>query len=237
MPYSNSRAKREFEVHIADIKRVLHQADAHGVAPDLRSYSVSAAIFLAHARFENYVSDLIDAGLLAICAHAPNVADLPGELRASTFAHSLNLPQLFANFLASKDETRLIAGIQAQFANSRLSLIEATAIAPAIRGREVIRTQRYPSEDNLEKVFLRFGIPKIFDTLTARLKTDSKLLLRGLSDKRTELAHNAMVPGTSVQDVVLELDKLKRLVGEIDRVAYSHISKHARDTRWQSEVA
>jgi len=211
-------------------------ADDPNLPPEIRSYSIAAAIFLCHARFENYVSDLVDAGVAALTGHAPNAAGLPSELRAFAFAHSLNLPQLFANFQANKDEARLIAGIKGQFSNNRISLLVGAAPAPTLNGSEVIRKQRYPSEDNLEKVFMRLGMSKIFNSLTLRLKTDSKLLLRGLSDKRTELAHNAVLSGTSAQDVLADLDKLELLVAAIDRETYSHVAHYAKEVRWHTAV-
>ena len=236
MAYKASLARRSFEQQSKIYQSTLKIAAAKSIDPSIREYVVAAAVFLGHATLENYIKEIFDAIAKAFCSTGVISSKLPQELRIFTLSKSANWELNYLNFNFSGDEGRLLANLAQVFKNKKLPLINDADHAPKITGSEILSGKGYPSIENLEKVFARIGINNLFDRINKILKTNGKFLLKSFSDKRTELAHNAVMPGTNVQDIINELKKINFLITAIDRICYAHVSKHVTQRAWFLEA-
>lgn len=234
MAYKQSRALREFKVHIKGYRDVLAKADRQITEPIIRQYVISAAVFLGHGSFENFIKDLFD--IFARCISTPGTESkkIPLDLRMFLVSQNLQLEKHYANYQASGDERRLLQGLGSMTKSPKKALLQDTDQTPAIAGSEILLTKSYPSAENLDRVFARIGISKIFHSTNAVLRADSALILKGFADKRTELAHNAVMPGTSAKDIRDELAKVEKFVTAIDRVIYKHVTDLIGQATWYS---
>ncbi len=234
MAYKQSRALREFKLVIKSYREVLISTDQQITEPTIRQYVISAAVFLGHGSFENFIRELFDT--FARCISKPGVEskDLPLDLRLFLLAQSVQLEKHYANYQASGDEKRLLQGLKSLVNSPKKHLLQDREQTPAIAGSEILLTKSYPSAENLERVFSRIGLPRIFHSVNAILRADGELLLKGFSDKRTELAHTAVMPGTSATDIREELEKMEKFVAAIDRVVYKHVTTLVGQAVWYS---
>lgn len=232
MAYKASIARRSFEQEIKNYRLVLRQTDFHVTEPRIRQYVVSAAVFLGHASFENFIKDLFDIFAKSFSASGVQAKCIPDDLKMFVFSKSANLEKHYANYHANGDERRLLQNLASLLTNPSKTVLNSNDQAPAMSGKTILGNKAYPSTENLERVFSRIGIPNIFAATTVILKTDSELLLKGLADKRTELAHSAVMPGTSAKDIRDDLKKLARFVAAIDRISYNHVAKHLGQANW-----
>lgn len=232
MAYKKSRAMKTFESDIKGYSEVLAKTDRQVTEPTIRQYVISAAVFLGHASFENFIRDLFDILGTSLSTAGVHSKKLPSELRMFLFSRSAHLEQHYASYQSSGDERRLLQSLSSLVKTPKRSLLHDNEQAPRILGSEILASKTYPSSENLERVFSRLGIQKIFDATSALIGADSSLLLKGFADKRTELAHNAVMPGTSAADIRVELEKLQRFVAALDRVSYNHITQLVGQPIW-----
>jgi len=236
MGYKSSQSRKSFEQELTGHYQTLRLADIKPVDPRVRQYVIASAIFLGHASLENFIKDLFDRICKAFSSTGVRARDLPEDYRFFILSKSSNWESHFLNFQASGDEKKLLGSLAQTLKSPKIPLIDDDKQTPSIKGSEILAGKGYPSQDNLEKIFSRIGIPKIFNEISAVLKTDGKLLLKGFSDKRTELAHNAVMPGTSTVDVINELKKIERFVAALDRISYKHVTARVKQKTWFSEV-
>ncbi|MFH4201971.1 hypothetical protein WAJ61_21480, partial [Acinetobacter baumannii] len=83
----------------------------------------------------------------------------------------------------------------------------ATLPQYALKGDFLYERKKYPSVDNLNIIYKRIGIKKIFNEVSRELKSDAQSYLESLSSLRTTLAHNGELVGISFDDVILSLEK------------------------------
>lgn len=232
MGYKASRARRSFEQEVSIYCQTLRVANTGPVDPRVRQYVIASAIFLGHASLENFIKDLFDGICSAFSSTGVKARDLPDDYRFFIISKSANWESHFSNFQASGDEKKLLGSLAQLLKNPKIPLIDGDKQSPSIRGVEILAGKGYPSQENLERIFSRIGISKIFNEISALLKSDSRLLLKGFSDKRTELAHNAVMTGISTTDVVNELKKIERFVAAIDRICYAHVTSLVKQKSW-----
>ena len=237
MADKTSSARRAFDLAVQAYKDVLLQTDAQITEPQIRQYVISASVFLGHASFENFVRDLFDIFGKSFSLAGVQSGKLPKDLRVFILSQSAQLQRHYGNYQASGDERKLLLSLTALLTAPKKTLLIDSEQTPQLRGSEILAGKAYPSNENLERVFSRVGIANIFDATSAVLKADSALLLKGFADKRTELAHNAVMPGTSARDISAELEKLEKFVAALDRVSYDHLTKLVGQSNWYTVAA
>lgn len=237
MAYKTSSARRAFDQAVQSYRNVLLQTDAQITEPRIRQYVISASVFLGHASFENYVRDLFDIFGKSFSLAGVHSCKLPNDLRVFMLSQSAQLEKHYGNYQVSGDERKLLINLASLLTAPKKNLLIDSEQTPRLRGSEILAGRGYPSIENLERAFSRVGIAKIFDATSAVLKADSALLLKGFSDKRTELAHNAVMPGTSARDISDELEKLEKFVAALDRVSYDHLTKLVGQPNWYAVAA
>lgn len=236
MAYKTSAARRSFEQQAKIYQAKLIISDAKTIDPGIREYVIAAAVFLTHATLENYIKEIFDAIGRIFCSPGVTSKDLPQELRIFSLSKSANWESHYAYYQLRGDEVKLLSSLKQIFNNPKISLIQGSSQAPRLTGSDILTGKAYPSIENLEKIFSRIGINNLFDQISGILKADGKLLIKSFSDKRTELAHNAVMPGTSAQDIRSEIKKITSFIGAIDKICYIHVSSHLPQRIWDLEA-
>ncbi|MGF6663310.1 hypothetical protein QF000_004978 [Paraburkholderia atlantica] len=233
MSYKKSRARTQLTVAYKGISDRLKVADGKGVDPMLREYVISAAIFLAHAEIENFIADVVAGFSQGVLAKAPKGSSLPGNLRSHLFLTKANALQIFGNYLVGSSEKELLKSFTSAINGSAGDLLNDQKHITNINGKEIYGTLKYPSEDNLKKLFFRLGVNDLFQQLSAHLKQDAVALLKSLGSLRTQLAHTGTLPGISCKDVRKKLDDAERFVSALDRLMFRITSANLGATIWR----
>lgn len=236
MPYKTSRARRNLQIAYVDIDARLRAVNNSRVDPQIRDYVIAAAIFLAHAELENFIADIFSGFATGAQAIATKGSQLPGELQSHLFLSKANAQTIFGKYVANNSEKELLKSFMVALRGLAGTIVNDSVPLAPFTGRDIYVTQKYPSEDNLKKLFYRIGIDKIFDKLNSQLKQDSTALLESLSSLRTQLAHTGALPGVSCSDVRDRIRDTERFVGAMDRLIYKSMSSKFGSTVWASHV-
>lgn len=236
MAYQISLSRKSFDTQIDDIIRRLKDADKPGVSPALRDFSIAAAIFLAHAEFENYFVDVLGRLAAMYSNAAVTAAQLPARLRAHLIYTKLNLEALAGKVAARAGEPDILLAVEKWFASPSVALIDQSKPLTPFNGASIHGDQDYPSTKNIQKVLQRIGIGDPTGALNKAGKRDAFLLLKSVADLRTSLAHTATLPGISVEDVRDRLGGLKVFVRSMDRALYLHGRKSCSQAAWTAAM-
>lgn len=236
MPYKTSRARRNLKAAYSDMDARLQSVNVSRVDPQVRDYVIAAAIFLAHAELENFIADIFSDFATGIRAMATKGSQLPGELQSHLFLSKANAQAVFGKYVASKSEKEMLKSFVAALRGHAGTIVNDSVSLAPFTGKDIYANQKYPSEDNLRRIFYRIGIDKVFDKLSAYLKQDSAALLESLGSLRTQLAHTGTLPGVSCKDVRERIRDTERFVGAIDRLMYKSMSSNFGSSAWVSHV-
>jgi hypothetical protein len=234
MPYTKSVARRSLESSYVDIVRRLRLVEKKGTNPDIREYVTSAAIFLAHAMIENYLSDIFSSFANCACSGASNASSLPTNLRSHLFIHKANAGHIFANFIATRSEKDVIKAFATSISGPASGFVNYSVATPVFSGKDIYLSNKYPSKDNLRKLFFRIGVSDIFMELNRILRRDSITLLESLGSLRTSLAHNGSLPGISAKDARDRMADATKFINSIDRVIYREACAHFSAGAWHA---
>ena len=224
MGYKRSTARNEFEVWQARTLKVVAKAEKkYAVASDMSDYALCAALFLTHARFENYIRDICSSYVRELNSKSICAGLLPGRLREcallAAFPHDW-----FKNYYIFDDERKLLDNL-----NTTLTPREWTWATNAFIGhlepKEIIGNAGYPSPANFQRLFYKLGFSNIYGDLGKHLRTDIPSLLDGIGGLRCEMAHNGMPPLVTASDIAQKIKKLGLLVKWLDRLIHAKLSK------------
>lgn len=221
MAYVKSCQRRHLDQQLDVIKRKVRGADNRKTSADLREFAIAAAIFLAHAEFENYFVDALDGLAKAYTQGSDDVSKIPPKLRAHLICEKFGLEHITAKFVLKTGEQDIFTTIEKWFTSPNVTLLTGARPMSTIIGSDIYGDYSYPSIKNIERVLRRIGIGNPKGTLNKEGKRDVVGLLESIGSLRTALAHNATLPGVSVRDVIDRIDGLKDFGRAFDRVLYS----------------
>jgi len=236
MPYKKSRSRCNFEMDCANFSADLKAAHIGKGALHHKDYVTAAIIFLTHAELENYIEDCFSHYALAIQSHGIKGSNLPIALQSHLFIKNANINAHFGKFIFNQSEKQLLESIGLALQGNAGDVIRDSTLVPKFTGREIYQLQKYPSTDNLKKIFYRVGVDNLFNQLSSYLKQDSKSLLESLGGLRTQLAHTATLPGVTYKDVLDRIHDTMRFVGAMDRLLYKNMTKNFNSKIWLNNM-
>jgi len=236
MPYKTSRSRKNLQTAYSGIYSVIAISKRRTIDPKIKDYVIAAAIFLAHAELENFVADIFSAFAIGAQSVAKKGSLLPKELRSHLFLSKANTQIIFGKYLTGGPEKDVIRSFISVLNGPVRSIVDDSTELLPFNGSDIFSKQKYPSKDNLKKLFFRIGIDNVFDKLSAYLKQDSIALLESLSSLRTQLAHTGTLPGISSEDVKNRIVETERFVGAMDRLIYSAVSTNFGYVTWRSHL-
>lgn len=230
MPYSKSRSRKAYEEAIIDISERIKKAKNSKIDNSFGEYIIAASIFLAHAEMENYIYDVFHDFADAVQVAARRGSVLPSNLRAHLFIRKSNVKAGVSRLIIGGPERDFINSVVSLINGHAGTLIDESRELARFTGVDVLVEQKYPSKDNLKVLFNRIGISNIFDELGSILKEDCGMLLDSIGGLRTQLAHNASLPGIGYKDVKDVIKKAERFIGGLDRAIYRVVVKYFRSS-------
>lgn len=236
MPYLVSQARKTAKAEFKTIKSRIKKSQKKVLEPVIREYVLAASIFLAHATLENYISDIFSGFANGIQSSPIKGSALPDNLRAHLFLRKIDTTKLLGSTLGMNAESDTLKSISKSLKNDAGTVVDNSQPIFKFRGADIYTNKKYPSPENLVKIFERLGVPKIFQNLDSIIKRDSKNLLESLGSLRSELAHTGQIPGISPEDVIKKIRDIEVFVSALDKVMYKTTASAFGDEVWRSHL-
>ena len=227
MAYSRSVHRSDFEQRIAGYLNSARRVSGKHFDTDIQNMVYQCAILLTGAATETYLRLLLEDWMQRL-SQSSLASALPHNARA--YITLQRLQTTFAKFGYTGDEKEVFASLHRE--KDLWDFIKGSSAIPSyVNGKAVHDKSSYPSERNMTRLFSRIGIPNIIGLLSGQLKRDASLMIEGFQSVRTAAAHAHPQPLT-VLDVKRLLEESKQLVGAIDRIMHSHVSRHGGNLCW-----
>jgi len=234
MAYVYSRARKRFNAEVKDLLVSTREAESPlCTSARVRDLAHGSAVILTSAKVESYLEDLILDWGKAINSTGILAGTLPKQTRAFLLNGSSVRAAYRKLFLLEHGEKNFLELIGQHIGPSgeyRFA-IGTTAISPTSINL-ILKDVKYPSEENLNKLFFRCGITALFTSLNTVAKRDVLPLLKSFNDVRTELAHEGLPVGINGKDVRERIRDIAAVVGYIDRAFYKHTTKLFGPSSW-----
>lgn len=232
MPYTKSQARKTFDAEIDKMISVIKSTfNNTAISSDTKQYVLSCCVMLGTAKIEVYIEDFFDAWVGKINTTALTSSNLPNNLKA-LYINQPFLNNGFKNLIIENSESKYFDTVADQLGNSNFHLTDLTKPLPRLDARRIYQNKKYPSPDNVETLFKRIGINKVFNELNKSAQADLKNVLKSFNDIRTSVAHDGIPVGINNTDIINNLKQIKHLLYHIDKTLFKHINKHTTNATW-----
>jgi hypothetical protein len=232
MPYTISQQRQRLDQRLDVIKQKLKASEKKDISTDLRDYAIAAAVFLAHAEFENYFIEALDGIAKAFSNSIVAATTLPSKLRAHLICERFGLENITIKIVSKTGEQDLFTSIEKWFTSPELALLTGAIPVRALTGEDIYGDYSYPSVKNVERVLRRLGVGDPRGALNKELRRDAIGLLESIGSLRTALAHSATLPGVTPRDISARIDGLKLFTRAFDRMLYGQAKATVSDEIW-----
>jgi hypothetical protein len=187
------------------------------------------ASFQTSAALETYLKLLIESWAQALRNHNLGTA-LPDRTRG--FLAAKRFEQHFVKYAYLSDETALSSAIANE--HRYWAVLNANPALPNFfDGKAIHSGSAYPTLKNIKRLFARTGLDGIDGKLGGILRRDVEAMIEGFQSIRTALAHSAP-PSVTMKDVRRLIEDMIKLAGAIDRIFFSHVSRHGGLACWSA---
>ena len=232
MAYRQSRARRRFDAEVKRLLETVREAYSQECSSTaVREFALCSAVLLCSARMESYVEDLLADWGSAVKVQVLTTERLPKRMRAFL----LNQPAIFSayrQYIVDGDEAGVLTRLEALIGSAYYDLAIDGRRIPPFAVEAVYRDRKYPSPKNLRRLFGRFGVSNVFDELNRIARRNTEAMLTSFNDLRTEIAHVGVPVGLNATDIKQHVRNVQAVVGYIDRMFFSHVSKSIGADCW-----
>ncbi|MNM88303.1 hypothetical protein D3C76_828700 [compost metagenome] len=236
MPYSISAARATTKLDFKEIKSRIRKSQNKKIEPTIREYVIAASIFLAHATLENYISDIFSSFANGLQSLPIKGSQIPENLQAHLFLNKIDKTKIYGTAIGTHSEVESLTSISKSLKTHAGTVVDNSTTIFRFTGKDIFTNHKYPSVDNIKKIFQRIGEPKIFTKLDIVLKSNSQSLLESLGSLRTQLAHTGQIPGVSPADVIKRIEDVEQFISAIDRVMYKLVTTFSDQKTWKSHI-
>lgn len=234
MAYHYSRARKQFNAELAVINSALRGAySAKYPVGKVREFALCSAVILTSAKVETYVETLVADWGRSVLGNGLKTNDLPRHTRAFLL-NEPSIEKIYRRLGFDANEANFLPALSQMLGSAIFQFAKDGEAVPAFQIRRVYADVKYPSPNNLRKLFRRLGIDRVFHALNAIAHRDVEALLTSFNDTRTEMAHNGMPVGLSVADIKAKIRDISLVVGYIDRLFYRHVCATTGSICWTS---
>lgn len=236
MPYSISAARKTTRSDFKEIKSRIRKSQSKKIESTIREYVIAASIFLAHATLENYISDIFSALANGLQSVPIKGSEIPENLQAHLFLHRIDKTKIYGTAVGTHSEVESLTSVAKSLKTHAGTVVDNSKTIFRFTGKDIFTNHKYPSVENIKKIFHRIGEPKIFTKLDIVLKTNSQSLLESLGSLRSQLAHTGQIPGVSPSDVIKRIEDVEKFISAIDRVMYKLVTTFSDQKAWNSNI-
>lgn len=230
MPYSKSRARRDFETESNKLLKLAKQVSfkSSKLTYDHKQLINQSCIFLLSARIEDYTKNLIEDLIYSYRTKGATLQLIPKNVRTKVLLDKQ--VNHYRSYYNSSDEKVLIKNIAIDSLFYEI-LNDHTAFTTQIHASNIIGTNKYPSIKNLKILFHRLGIQDIITELHCIAKKDISTPIESFLSLRESIAHQG-APTITFNDIERHFKNINDAIKYLDRVVYSHIKKESGDKYW-----
>ena len=230
MPYSKSRARKDFEHYISNLKRSVRLIS---LKKSVNSYDIKlmiyhSSLFLLSAAIEEYLKELISDWIYELNNSGADTGHLPIETRTYILMHK-QFPE-YKKYLFQEEERAAINNLKIDKPYYNL-VGSGNDIPDEFTLERMLDRRKYPSIKNLKVLFKRIGINNVFVEVNMRAKKNLETSLDSFLSIREAIAHQN-APQLTVNDVKRHFDNITLLISYIDRVTYSQIVRISGIAIW-----
>jgi hypothetical protein len=230
MPYSKSRARKDFEAESNKLLKLAKKASfkSSPFTYDHKQLINQSCIFLLSARIEDYTKNLIEDLIYSYRTNGAILEHIPKNIRTKVLLDKqVNHYRTYYN---SSDEKTLLKSISID--NPFYQLLDDTvAFTTQVHPSNIIGTNKYPSVKNLNILYNRLGIKDIINELHRKAKKDITTAIESFLSLRESIAHQG-APAITFNDIERNFKNINEAINCLDRVVYSHIKKESGETYW-----
>ena len=230
MPYSKSRARKDFEVESSKLLKLAKKVSfkSSPLTYDHKQLINQSCIFLLSARIEDYTKNLIEDLIYCYRTNGATLEHIPKNIRTKVLLDKqVNHYRTYYN---SSDEKVLIKNISID--NTFYQLLDDTvAFTTQVHPSNIIGTNKYPSIKNLKILYNRLGIKDIVNELHRKAKKDITTAIESFLSLRESIAHQG-APAITFNDIERHFKNMNEAINFLDRVVYSHIKKESGEIYW-----
>lgn len=231
MPYSKSRARRDFETESNKLVKLAKKVSykSSPLTYDHKQLINQSCIFLLSARIEDYTKNLIEDLIYSYRTNGATLRQIPKNTRTKALLDTQ--VNHFRKYYNSSDEKTLIRNISIE--NGCYTIIDDTVpFTTQVNSSNIIGTNKYPSIKNLKILYNRLGINDIITELNRKARKDIRTAIESFLSLRESIAHQG-APAITFSDIERHFKNINEAINYIDRVVYSHIKKESGDKFWR----
>jgi len=234
MAYVRSRARKQFELDLANILATIRAAySPQCSSTSVREFALCSGVLLCSAKVESYLEDLLADWAKAVKSNGVTTDKVPRTVRAFLLGQQA-LTSAYRRFIAEEDEAVLLSRVEPFIGKPHFEIAIDGRPLPVFSGSVLYSDRKYPSPKNLKRLFGRFGIANVFNSMNRIARRDTEALLKSFNDLRTEMAHVGMPVGLSVTDIKKRIVDVQAVVGFVDRMFFEHVAKTVGRDCWTS---
>ncbi|WP_156126240.1 HEPN domain-containing protein [Hymenobacter sp. DG25B] len=228
MAYSKSIALIQFESTIEDLLIRCNEFRASSLSYKSKTLAFQGSILLTCSSLENYLKSLIDDWISKLRLQHATMDKLPQKTRKIIYIRHQS--SLFKNFTFNGNEHA--ASLKVNFTDFSFMISNNNSTLPSfIRGVHIYGNKKYPSIDNIKKMFSTLEIEDIFKSINIKYKKNYTLYLESFLGVRESLAHE-FPPNVTYADATRHLRNIRTLSRKIDSIAYSNLSISSGSQFW-----
>ncbi|HWJ28840.1 MAG TPA: HEPN domain-containing protein [Flavisolibacter sp.] len=231
MPYSKSRARKEFEIEARKLLKLAKKVSykSSPLTYDHQQLVNQSCIFLLSARIEDFTKVLIEDLLYSYRTNGATLRHIPKNIRTKTLLDKQ--VSFYRSYYNSSDERLLLKNISID--SNYYGIMDDTAnFTTQIYSTNIIGTNKYPSIKNLKILYYRIGINDIVHDLNKKAGKDIKTNIESFLSLRESIAHQG-APAVTYTDVERHFNNMVEAINYIDRVVYSHIKNESGASFWR----
>jgi hypothetical protein len=218
MPYSKSKARKEFDLLTSCLfNRAKDAYKSKTISYDTKQMVFQSFFFSTSANIENYLVDVFSDWVKKIKSIENKNLNLPENLRTRILIEKQK--QNVLNYWVNGDDNKLFNKLNIK---SDIYNVIHDHLPTNINQSNILMANKYPSVKNIKTVFLRVGIKDIFGEIRRKRKRDVELDLRSFLDIRENIAHSS--PDTiTIQTLKTNYCNILGFINAVDRVLFTII--------------
>jgi len=231
MSYRTSAARSAFRERSGKLRRSFRYAKVRPLAlpGDIRQLVFHASVFHLSAALEDYLLQSLTAWMFEVQRRTGANTLLPTRLRKFLFLKANE--GTLRNLVVTGSEKEALDRMDGP--HSGLVWLRDSDLVPNYRFYDpAIRDKKFPSVDNMDALFRRFGIDNIIDKMSRKSRSDVALTLKSFIDVRNSIAHEAP-PELTEDDLERHFGSVDRWVSLIDRILHSQVIRASGRDYWQ----
>lgn len=230
MPYSRSTARISAIERLRGLREpfIYAKVRTRSLPTPVRDAIFQNSVFQMCAVLEDYFGEITTSWFTNLLSAEADASAVPALTRALVVARIYE--ETFRRYIGLGDEQDLAARIL-EAAPAQDALNDGAKLPPLAYRSKLIKDKKFPSVYNVDVLFKRLGLRKIFQLVSKRTLTNVEFGLQAFMDVRNALAHESP-PSVTDEDVERYFKQIELWIGAFDREFYRHVVKISGSGHW-----